>query len=372
MVVHQFCSGIRTLHLHRLVQIQVEESGLAIAQHIFHQRQRICLQGISLQCAPSYPHLLCLLANHCRILGLREFRQRSELRLTHILAWFPLAKVLIDNLNGLVRIQVATHTDGHIVGYIPFLEIVLDIGDRGVLQVLLRTDGGLCAIGMVGPQQGTDRVVQFSHITGQSDVILLIHSLELGVETTNHHIHKAVALNLSPVLDLVGRDILCITGHIVRCIGVCTLRTDGSHQLIVFIGNVILGSQLTDRVDLMVSLFTGLGIRQLAIGLITFLNLIQQRGLSLRVICTKLFGSLKHQVLQIVRQSCCLRRIVLRTRTHGDVCLDTRLFLVHTQIDFQSIIQGIDPRLCQISLYSLILVLAARAHSEHQQGANSQ
>ena len=114
----------------------------------------------------------------------------------------------------------------------------------------------------------------------------------------------------------------------------------------------------------MISQLAGLRIRQLTIRLVTLLNLCQQRSLSLGVISTELIGTLKHQVLQIVCQPRRLCRIVLTTRPHGNVCLDTRLLLIHREIHLQSVIQRIDARFHQIALYRLIIILLGlHAHS---------
>ena len=129
VVVHQFWRSKGTLHLHRLVQVKVKETGLTITQYTLHQFQCVSLQGISLQGTPSYPYLLSLLTNHRRVLWLSQWCQRVESGLGNIIARFPFGKVFLDDLHRLVRIQVTTHTDGHIVGHIPFLEIVLDIRD---------------------------------------------------------------------------------------------------------------------------------------------------------------------------------------------------------------------------------------------------
>ena len=143
------------------------------------------------------------------------------------------------------------------------------------------------------------------------------------MEPTNHHILEAVSLNLGPVIDLIGRDILRIAGDIIRGVGISALGTNGCHQFIVFVGNKILSSNLRDRVDLMISLLTRLRVCQLAISLITLFYLCQQRSLCLRVVRTKLLSALEHQVLQIMRQTSGLCGVVLRARTYCDVSLDT-------------------------------------------------
>ena len=111
--------------------------------------------------------------------------------------------------------------------------------------MLLSTDGGLCAIRMVRPQHLTQGSEQLTTVAGQSDVILLVNSLQLGVETANHHILETIGLDLSPVINLVRWDILGIASHVVRSVGIGTLSTNGSHQLVVLVRNKVLGSNLT-------------------------------------------------------------------------------------------------------------------------------
>ena len=159
---------------------------------------------------------------------------------------------------------------------------------------------------------------------------------------------EAVALDLRPVLNLIAGDVLGVTGHIVRGEGIRTFGSDGRHEFVVLVGDEVLGSQLTDGVNLMIGLLTGLRIRQLTIGLIALFNLSQQRSLGLRIIRSELGGTLEHQVLQIMSQTCRLCRVVLRTGPHGDIRLNPRSFLIHRQIHLQSVIQRIDPRLHQI------------------------
>ena len=97
---------------------------------------------------------------------------------------------------------------------------------------------------MVRPQHLAQRSKQFTAVTCQSDVVLLIHSLQLSVETANHHILETVGLNLGPVINLVRWDILGIAIHFIRCIGIGTLSTNSSHQFVVLIRNKVLGSHL--------------------------------------------------------------------------------------------------------------------------------
>ena len=217
------------------------------------------------------------------------------------------------------------------------------------------------------PEHLADGGKELTLVAAQSDIILLIDSLQLGVETTYHHVLESVGLDLCPVLNLVRRDILRITGHVVRGVGVRPFCTDGCHQLVILIGNEILGCHLRDRVDLVVSLLTRIRIRQLAISLIALFNLCEQRGLSLGVIRTKLFRALKHQVLQVVSQSCRFRRVILRTCTYSDECLDAWFLRVYREIYLQTVVEGIDARLHLIARHCFILILLGLdTQPEHQ------
>ena len=326
------------LHLHLLVQVQVEDTGLAIAQHIFDNGQRIALQVRGFLGQPTHPYLLSLLSDNRSIGRSRQGMLHREYGLTDISTGFPLTEILLQNGYRLVRVEVACHTDSHIVGYIPLSEIILDIGNRRVLQVVLRTDGGLCTVGVRWGQllaQSTENLVA---IVGQIEIILLIDGLQLGVEPTNHHVLETVGLNLRPVLNLVAGDILRIAGDVVGRKGVGTLSTDGCHQLVVLVGDEVLCCQLRDRVNLVVGLLTGCRVGQLAVDLVALFYLVEQGSLCSGVVGTKLLSTFEHQMLQIVGQTGSLCRVVLGTRAHSDVGLDTGLLFVNTQINLQPVV----------------------------------
>ena len=357
-----------TQHRHLMVDVQVNEACGTIAQHALNHLQGVNLQRRSLVESIANPQVLSLQADDGGVHMLRQLLLGRILRLLHVLTRLPLSEVLVDGGNHLIGVKVASHTDSHVVGHIPLLEVVLDIGNRGVLQVLLRTNSGLCAIGVRGIEFVAQSIIEFIRIVSQIDVILLVHSLQLRMETTDGHVHEAVCLDLGPVVNLVRGDILHIASHVIARIGIRALRADGGHQLIVFIGNVVLGCQLTQRVNLVVGLTTLHRVGHLAILLIALLNLVEQWRLFLGIDSTKLAGALKHQVLQIVSQTCCLSRVVLRTCAHGDIGLNARFLFVHAEIHLQSVVKGIDARLRHITHHSFILVLRARAQSEAHEG----
>ena len=237
--------------------------------------------------------------------------------------------------------------------------------------MFLRTDGGLRAVRMGRRQLLTHRTPYLVTVVSQIHVVFLVDGFQLGMETANHHVLETVGLNLRPVLNLVRRDVLYVARHIVRREGIRTLGTDSCHQLVVLVGNEVLCCHLTHRVNLVIGLLTGLSIGQFTICLVTLLNIRQQRSLCRGVRGAKLLGTLEHQVLQIVSQTGCLGRVVLRTCPHGDIGLNAGLFLVHTQIHLQSVVQRIDARLALISLQRLILVVLC-LRSQSCQQANCQ
>ena len=72
VVVQKFGTAIGRLYLHGLVQVEVEETGTSVAQHVFHQLQRVGLCLICLFGTPSHPDCLSLLTNDGRILRLGQ------------------------------------------------------------------------------------------------------------------------------------------------------------------------------------------------------------------------------------------------------------------------------------------------------------
>ena len=110
--------------------------------------------------------------------------------------------------------------------------------------MLLRTDGGLQTVWVVGPQHLADGGKELAAVLCNTDIVFLIYRLQLSMETADDHILETVSLNLRPVLYLVAGDVFRVARHIVRGIGIRSLCTDSSHQLVVFIGNEILGSNL--------------------------------------------------------------------------------------------------------------------------------
>ena len=208
------------------------------------------------------------------------------------------------------------------------MEVVLDVDDARVLEMLLLTDGSLCAVRMGRGEKLPESSKLLGVVASHRDVLLLVYSLQLGMETADYHVLESVALYLSPILYLVVRDVLYIAGHIVGSIGVGALASDARHQLVVLVRDVVLGCQLRNRVDFVISLLALRRVGQLAVALISASDFVEIRLLLGVVGGAELLGSLKHQVLQIVGKTGCLGRVVSGTCLDGDISLQTRLFLV--------------------------------------------
>ena len=81
--------------------------------------------------------------------------------------------------------------------------IVLDVCHRRILEVLLCSENCLGTVWMVSEEDAVHSLESLSEVVGEGHILLLIHSLELGVETAQYRVHKAVSLDACPVLDLI-------------------------------------------------------------------------------------------------------------------------------------------------------------------------
>ena len=203
VVALRLSTSTGTQHLHLLVDVEVDESGRAVVEDVLDDAERVGLQGVATVEAPPQPERFSFQAVDGGVAGRGDGCQGRELGLADILARLPLAEIFFKDGDGLLGIQVASHADGHIVGPVPVVEVGLDIGDAGVLQVLLRANGGLRAVGVGGEEHAAHGLPQLAVVLGNADVVLLIDGLQLGVEPSDDHVLEAVGLNLSPVFHLV-------------------------------------------------------------------------------------------------------------------------------------------------------------------------
>ena len=186
------------------------------------------------------------------------------------------------------------------------------------------------------------REIRLHSIVRQVDVILLIHSLQFGVETSYSHILETVTLHLQPVLNLICRYVVHVACTVLPSERIRTFGTDESHQFVIFIRDEILRRQLTHRIYLVISHTALLRVGQGAIRLISSLYIVKQRTFSLRISHTEMVRTLEHKMLQIVSQPRSLSRVILRTCPHSYIRLQTRFLLIDRQIHLQSVLQRID------------------------------
>ena len=239
--------------------------------------------------------------------------------------------------------------------------MVLDVDDGWVLEVFLRTDSGLRSVRMVREQRRHERFEQLASVLCRIHVALFVHGFQLGVESADHQVLESVCLNLRPVLDLIARNVFHIAGHIIAGIGIGSIRTDSAHQLVVFIRDEVSGRFVRKAVYHAINgLAFGL-IGGLAIHFELRFNRIEKRLFRFVIHGSILLCSLEHEVFQVVRQTGSFGRVVLATNTHGNVCLDTRSFLVDGHIDLQSIVQGIDLGVQRVIGNGGVIVLASGA-----------
>ena len=234
---HGIAVGKQCLLLLR--QVEVDEAGLSVVQYL-----RYDLQGFDVLagCAgesPCQAYVLGLGTEHFAYDGRGDRRFLGQVELGQIGVGLHVAEVFVDGGNHLVGIEVTAEADGHVVGHVPRLEVVLDVGDGRILQVFLCTQHGLCAVGVMGEEGGEGLFVHLASVLGERHVLFFVYRLQLGVETADHAVLEAVGLNLGPVFHLIAGDVFRVAGHVVAGVGVGAVSSDGGHQLVVFVGDGI-------------------------------------------------------------------------------------------------------------------------------------
>ena len=233
--------------------------------------------------------------------------------------------------------------------------------------MLLCANGGLRAVGMARIQLGVQRIVCLAEVVGKRNILLLIHRLELCVESPYHHILKPVGLYAQPVLHLVCRYVFGVTGHVVAGISVGALRSYRRHELVVFVGYEETRRQLRQTVYLAVAALALLRVGERAVVLVLSLDGVEQWLLCRIVGGSESLCPLKHQVLQIVSQPGGLGRVVAASGAHGDVGLYARLLVVDREVNRQAVVKFVYPRLHHVAVHRLILIVFAMDCHRHGQ-----
>ncbi len=365
-VGHHLVESTRVEHFLLLGQIHVQQTALVVAQDRADQLGDL---GIFAARAagggPCHPYHSGLQTVNLRRLGGGDgFLGRcGELRQFGI--GLQRAEILVDQGDHLVGIEVAREADGHVIGHVVGLVVVLDVGDRGVFQVFLKTQDAVLPVGVVRVEQSGDRVENLLVVARERHVVLLVDGLQLGVETADHVVGEAVGLDLGPILHLIRGDVLRVDRLVVGGPGVAAVRTDGGHQLVVFVGDRQLRRLLRYGIDPGVDRLALLRVGRAAVDLEELFDLVEQRLLGGVVLRAEPLGALEHQMLEVVGQTGRLDRVILRAHPHGDIGLDARLLAVDRHVDLQSVVERVDAGLQRIARDALVLVLAA---GRQQQG----
>ena len=209
-------------------------------------------------------------------------------------------------------------------------------------------------------------------VVGEGHILFLVDGLQLGMEAAEHGLDKAVGLDTSPVVYLIGGYILDIAGDVLRCIGIGAVGANGRHKFVVLVGNGYERSLIAYRVYLMVDGGTLCAVGGLTIDLEKVLDLVQQRFLGFVVRGSEIGRSLEHQVLEVVCQTGCLGGIVFAAYAHGNIGLDTRLVLIDGHVQSQAVGQRVHQRLGRVVGYRLVLITVCRSSEcgQHRQGHN--
>ena len=78
--------------------------------------------------------------------------------------------------------------------------------------------------------------------------------------------------------------------------------------------------------------------------------------------------ALKHKVLEIVGKTRCLGRVVAAAGAHCYIGLDARFLLVDGHIHLHTVVKGINPRLHEVALNGLILVVLGLCRQKKSHG----
>ena len=210
--------------------------------------------------------------------------------------------------------------------------------------MLASTNGCLCAIGMVLEEQRVHFCVRCTTIIVLPAVELFINRFQFGVEQTEHAFLKALALDHHPLLQFITWDIV----HIHRALGagVCigTARANALHHFIVLVRHSQASRHIAQAIDAVVDDITLGLIGGFASQFIGIADLLKNSTLLGPFRSTDMRGAFEEHVLQIVRKTCGIGRVVLATGTCCDIGLHTRRIGVAAQPHLQAVIKRVDAR----------------------------
>jgi hypothetical protein len=338
-----------------LYEVQVDEPGLAIGEQAGDQIEHDAIGALHAVEAPAqaYPfrHGAHDLHHFRRGDGSLGFERERRHRLG-----LPTAEIFVHHGDRGIVVQITGEHHGHVVGHVVGIEVLMDLYHARVLQMLSRTDGGLCSVGML--------LVQVLRHGGKGlPLIIVLPAVELfknrfqfGMEQPQHQLLEAHAFDHHPLLQCVARDIV----HVHRALrtGECVGATgpEGRHHLVVLVGHGELGCFVAQTIDAFVQGLPFCFIGRVAPQLVGIADLLQQGALLRPVQRGNGVGALEEHVLQVVRKTGRRGRVVLATGPGCDVRLHPRLVLVLAQVDLETVGQGVDAHLHRVVGNARVLV----------------
>ena len=364
---------IRQRHVHALgnhhflllVQVHIEKTGRTVHQHVGHQIGHSHFRVAGRRQRPAHADVSGILSHN----GIQDIViQRFFFFICEFgeVLGLQLAEILIYQSNRLVRIQIADHDNGHVVRHIVGVEEVLDIDNRRILKLFRVADNGLRAIGMVREQGREHLVPHLAHIAHLVHIVFFVHGFQLSVEQTDYRILETVSLDLGPVFNLVRRNVFHIGRDVVAGESVRPLRTDSGHQLVVFIGNRIGSGNLRNTVNLGIQGLAFGFVRGLAIDFKQVFNLVEVNLLGGIVHRAEVLRAFEHQMFEVVGKTGRFGGVVLASGIDRHDSLDTRSVLVDRKIDFQTVVQRVNPGTHRVARHTFIRIL--RAAGAQKQG----
>ena len=185
-----------------LVQVEVYESRRGVVEDHVDQLQRFSFLVRARLGTESEQDVFLAWVDDLYGLGADEFLL-LPLRQIRKFPAYPRPEVLIDDADGCLHVDVTGYDDGHVVGNIPRIEVLVHPPQRRVLQVLDGADGRPLAIGVDFPQLSVHRIPDQPILVVDRPVLLFVHRLELGLEQTEDRVSEALRFDSRPLFKTV-------------------------------------------------------------------------------------------------------------------------------------------------------------------------
>ena len=116
-------------HLEGLVQVEVHQTGRAVGEHFTDDVHGVVLQRLGGVKSPAQGNEFSLLTDNRGVDRCGNGCQCREFGTSQVVIGLPTAKVAFQDGDDLIGVKVTRHTDGHVIGAVIIVEVVLDIGD---------------------------------------------------------------------------------------------------------------------------------------------------------------------------------------------------------------------------------------------------